>query len=152
MALAVILAVRAFTKSLGRTKDSLIRSSFKFGGLPSKPRWSPSPALTFGGLGALLGYRAGRASARAEYSQIRLTAPSSEIVCRYLAPPASIPVAQGDELKLWGTLGRDGVVRAYRLKNLSNGASHKVTLIRPWVVAAAAISALFCLIILTTAI
>ena len=152
MAIAVLIAVRTFAKSLRRSKDSLIRSPFKLPETRSKPHWSPSPALTFGGLGALLGYRAGRASAQTEYSQLRLKSPGSEIVCRYLAAPASIPVAQGDELKLWGSLGRDGVLRAYRLENVSNGAMHKVTLIRPWVVAAAVISALLCLIILTTVI
>jgi hypothetical protein len=145
-ALTLILALRAFAKSLGRAKDGLVPSPLKLFGRPSKSRWSVSLTLSFEGLGALLGYRAGR------YSQIRLTAPSSEMVCRYLAPPASIPVAKGDDLRLWGKLGRDGVVRAYRLENLSNGASHNVTLIRPWVLAAAAISALFCLTVLATVI
>jgi hypothetical protein len=140
--LTFILALRTFAKNLGRAKESLVPSPLKLFVRPSAPRWNVSVTLSFEGLAALLGYRAGR------YSQIRLRAPSSEMVCRYLAPPASIPVATGDDLRLWGKLGRDGVVRAYRLENLSNGASHNVTLIRSWVVAAAAISALFCLIVL----
>ncbi|HEY2768903.1 MAG TPA: hypothetical protein VGI76_11650 [Solirubrobacteraceae bacterium] len=143
-ALAFIMALRAFAKSLGRAKDGLVPSPLKLFGQPSKPQMNVSVTFSFEGLAALLGYRAGR------YSQIRLTAPSSEMVCRYLASPASIPVATGDDLRLWGKLGRDGVVRAYRLENVSNGASHEVTLVRPWVLAAAVASALFCLMVLAT--
>jgi hypothetical protein len=146
IALTWILVLRAIVKSLGRAKDGLVPSPLKLFGRSSEPRWSVSMTLSFEGLAALLGYRAGR------YSQIRLKAPSSETMCRYLAPPASIPVAQGDDLMLWGKLGSDGVARAYRLENLSNGASHTVILVRPWVLAAAGISALFCLIVLASVI
>lgn len=115
MAMAVIVAVRMFANSLRRSKRSVSRSPFKLPDLTPKPHWSPSPALTFGGLGTLLGYRMGRASAKTEYSQLRLRSPGSEVECRYLAASASIPVAQGDELRLWGSQGRDGVLRGYRL-------------------------------------
>jgi hypothetical protein len=152
MALAAIIAVRTFAKTLRRRRDSLIRSPFKLPQLASSPHRSPFQALTYGGLGALLGYRAGRASTQAAYSQLRLRSGVSEIECRYLAAPASIPVAQGDQLKLWGSLGRDGVLRGYRLENISNGTTHKVTLVRPWAAGAAVLSALLCLIILTNAI
>src|SRR5450759_2715757 len=102
MAVAVVIAIRAFAKTLRSSTGSVSRSPFKLPALAPKPHWSPSPALTFGAVGALLGYRAGRASASTECSQMRVRSTGGETECRYLAAPASIPVAQGDELNLWG--------------------------------------------------
>lgn len=156
-AVASIMAARTLLRSLRSTKaglapkDGLIPSPFKFGDMPTKPKSassSSSSSLLLGGLGAFLGYRAGRSASVADCSQIRLRTPTRQLECRYLAAPGSMPAAVGDELNLWGTLGRDGVLRAYRLENLSTGASHRVALVRPAVAAAAAASVVLLILIL----
>lgn len=147
---AAIVVVRSVAHHARRGEGGSIGLTFKFPGLTANTNLSASPALAYGGSGALLGYRAVR-GADTEYSQLRLRSPGGEAVeCRYLAAPASIPVAVGDELKLWGSLGRDHVLRGYRLENLSNGAMHKVTLVRPWATAFVAAFVLLCLLIIGT--
>jgi hypothetical protein len=148
VALAVIMTLRAIARRIRGTQTGLLKSALHFGGSPSKASWHP--ALAAGGLGAILGYRMGRAGARTEYSLIRLTTSGPDVVCRYLDQPSALPISLGDEIALWGTLRSDGSIRSYRLQNRSTGASHKAVLIKPWVIAAACMSILLCLVLLSS--
>lgn len=157
IAVVSVMVVRAFLRASSSAsagfsaKDGLIPSPLRLGSMlaPSKPD-SSSPSLLLEGASVLLEYRAGRTARRADCAKIRLSTPKGKLECRYLAELGSVPVEVGDELQLWGTLGRDGVLRARRLENLSTGASHSVTLVPPVIAFAAAASMLFCLLILAS--
>jgi hypothetical protein len=150
---AVAGATQAALRSMGKAKEGLIRSPLKLSTWVATPQPSSSSSeLLTDGLKALLEYWSRGASANVVYSQIRLQSPTRQIACRYLAAPDGLPVVVGDELSLWGTFGRDGVLRAHRLENASAGSTHKVTLVHPLVGAGAAVSALLCLMVLATAI
>ncbi len=152
IALAVVFATQAAMRSMGRAKEGLIPSPLKLG------TWVPTPQpksqlseLLMDVLKTLLDIRIRRAS-DVTYSQIRLQGATRQIACRYLAAPDSLPVVVGDELSLWGDVGRDGVLRARRLENVSAGSSHEVKLVHPLVGGAAATAVVFCLMVLASAI
>jgi hypothetical protein len=150
---AVIVAVHAAMQSLGRAKDGFIRSPFRLSTWISTPQPSSSTsALLKSAFDALLSYRQWQSSSTVTYSEIRLRESTSQRACRYLASPDGISVVLGDELKLWGTVGSDGVLRANRLENVSTGSSHSVALVPPLVVFGAVIAAFFCLMVLASAI
>lgn len=152
IAVAVVFATQAAMRSMGRAKEGLIRSPFKLSTWVSTPQpKSQLSELLTDVLKTLLDIRL-RRSSDVTYSQIRLQGATRQIACRYLAAPDSLPVVVGDELSLWGVVGRDGVLRAHRLENVSADSSHKVTLVHPLVGVGAGVTAVFCLMVLVSAI
>jgi len=152
IALAVVFATQAAIRSMGRAKEGLISSPLKLGiWVPTPQPRSQLSELLMDVLKTLLDIRIRRAS-NVTYSQIRLQGATRQIACRYLAAPNALPVVVGDELNLWGDVGRDGVVRARRLENVSAGSSHEVKLVPPLVGAAATTAVVFCLMVLASAI
>jgi hypothetical protein len=143
---AVIVAVHAAMRGFTRPKDGFIRSPFRLGTWISPPQSSSSTsALLKSAFDTLLSYRQWQASAPVTCSELRLQGSTRQVACRYLAAPDGISVVLGDELKLWGRFGSDGVLRANRLENVSTGSSHSVALVPPLVIFGAVIAAIFCL-------
>lgn len=150
---AVIVAAHAAVRSFTRPKSGFIRSPFRLDTWISPPQSSSSTStLLKSAFDALLSYRQWQSSAPVTCSELRLQEPTRQVACRYLAAPDGISVVLGDELKLWGRFGSDGVLRANRLENSSTGSTHEVALVHPLVAVGAAIAALICLSILASAI
>jgi hypothetical protein len=150
---AVIVAAHAVMRSFTGAKGGFVRSPFRLDTWISPPQpSSSSSALLKSAFDALLSYRQWQASAPVTCSELRLQEPTRQVACRYLAAPDGISVVLGDELKLWGRFGSDGVLRANRLENASTGSSHSVALVPPLVVFGAVIAAFFCLTTLASAI
>ena len=158
MALAAITAMRAVVRafSLGalggrRAGGDLMMKMLGFGGGSGGAHPGALTSLVSGVLQDVLGYRLKRATDPHEYSLMRLRAGKGETVCRYMAAPATLPVARGDHLLIWGRSGDDGVIRARRLENRSVGATHTAPLVPSAVAIAAIVFLAFWLMILTAA-
>ncbi len=147
-ALAVIQTRRSLTRRTRHGNGGILPSLIGAGGFSPRRNWTPSPSQAAGGVGVLLGYRFGRAGNRVDCSLIRLSSPGGEVVCRCLVEPAVLPVAQGDDLSVWGVPRPDGILRATRIENQTNGTTYKVTLVNPFVAASAVASLLLCLLVL----